>query len=381
VATRGAPTVEAGLWHRAAWFPGPGESGWREACDREVAMVRQAVGVTDVSTLGKIEVQGPDAGAFLDRIYANTISTLAVGRVRYGLMLREDGFAMDDGTVARLAATRFLVTTTTGAAGAVLAHLEFAAQCLWPGLDVVLVPVTDHWAQVAVTGPRAREALARLVEGSVADADLPFMAWRAARIAGVAGRVFRISFSGELGFEIAVPARWGAALFDRLLARAEALGGGPYGLEALNVLRIEKGFLTHAEMHGRTTAGDLGLGRMIAAGKDCIGKAASLRAGLTDPARERLVGLVPLAPGGRLLAGAHLLPMGAPMRAAEDQGYLTSACFSPTLGHDIALAFVRGGPERIGESLRAVCALRGTDTACRVAALPFVDADGGRMRG
>jgi len=274
-ATRGAPTVEAGLWHRAAWFPAPGETDWRAACDREVAMVRASVGVADVSTLGKIEVQGPDAAAFLDRVYANTISTLPVGRVRYGLMLRDDGFVLDDGTVARLGPARFLVTTTTGAAGQVMAHLEFAAQCLRPALDVALVPVTDQWAQVAVTGPRARALLAGLVDRALGNGDFPFMACGEALVAGVMGRIFRISFSGELGFEVAVPARWGAALFDRLAGAAEALGGGPYGLEALNVLRIEKGFLTHAEMHGRTTAGDLGLGRMIAVGKDCIGKAAA----------------------------------------------------------------------------------------------------------
>jgi sarcosine oxidase subunit alpha len=234
---------------------------------------------------------------------------------------------------------------------------------------------------VAVTGPRARELLAGLVDRALGDGDFPFMACGEAPVAGVMGRIFRISFSGELGFEVAVPARWGAALFDRLAGAAEALGGGPYGLEALNVLRIEKGFLTHAEMHGRTTAGDLGLGRMIAAGKDCIGKAAAGRPGLVEPARERLVGLVPVEASGRLLAGAHLLAVGAAWRAAEEQGYLSSACFSPTLGTDIALAFLRAGPERLGETLRAVCALRGTDTPVRVVALPFVDPDGGRMRG
>ncbi len=376
---RGAPLVEAGLWLRPTVFPAEGEGDWRQSCDREVRMVRGAVGVCDVSTLGKIEVAGPDAARLLDGVYANTVSTIPAGRVRYGLMLREDGFAMDDGTVARLGETRFLVTTTTAAAGEVMSHLEFALECLWPGLDARAVSVTDQWAQVAVTGPRAGDLIARFLDAP--GVALPFMGWAEATIGGVAARVFRISFSGELGYEVAVPARFGAALFEGLVAEAEALGGGPYGLEALNVLRIEKGFLTHAELHGRTTADDLGLGRMLAAGKDCIGKAAAARPALADPGRAQLVGLAPVEPGARLVAGAHVLAPGAAFAAENDEGYLSSACFSPTLGHDIALGFVRGGRGRVGERVRAVCALRGIDTACVIAAPAFVDPDGGRMRG
>ncbi len=378
---RGAPMIEAGLWLRPGYFPAPGETGWRPARDREVAFVRAAVGVCDVSTLGKIDVQGSDAAAFLDRVYANTISTLAVGRVRYGLMLREDGFVMDDGTVARLGETQFFVTTTTAAAGAVMDHLEFCAQCLWPELDVALVSQTDQWAQVAVAGPRARELLGSVVEGAVDDGALPYMACGAARILGVPGRIYRISFSGERAYEIGVPARYGGALFDALAVRAGAIGGGVYGMEALNVLRIEKGLLTHAELHGRTSADDLGLARMVAAGKDCIGKVAAQRPGLHGPEREQLVGLVPVDPGGRLLAGAHLLEAGAAPRSENGQGYLTSAAHSPTLGHDVALGFLRGGRARLGETLRAVCLLRGQDTPVRVVHLPFYDPDGGRLRG
>jgi sarcosine oxidase subunit alpha len=381
IAARAAPLVEAGLWRRPAYFPAPGETDWRQSCDREVRMVRETVGVCDVSTLGKIDVQGPDAAAFLDRVYANVISTLAEGRVRYGLMLREDGFVMDDGTVARLGPERFLVTTTTAAAGQVMAHLEFCLQCLWPELDVQAVSVSDHWAQIAVAGPRSRELVARLTEAEVGDAALPYMGWIAARIAGVEGRLFRISFSGERAYELAAPARWGAALFERLCAEAEGLGGGPYGMEALNVLRIEKGLLTHAELHGRTTADDLGLERMVAAGKDCLGKVLAGRPGLAGPGREQLVGLVAAEPGGRLPAGAHVLEPGAAARPENDAGYLTSACFSPTLGRAIALGFVRNGRARHGETLRAVCLLRGVDTPARICAPVFVDPEGGRLRG
>ena len=381
IAEAGAVFVEAGLWYRPSHYPAPGETGWRPACDREVGHVRNAVGVCDVTTLGKIDVQGPHAAEFLDRVYANTISTLATGRVRYGLMLREDGFVMDDGTAARLGEMHFLLTTTTAAAGQVMAHLEFCAQCLWPELDVAVLSVTEHWAQVAVAGPRSRDLVNDILARPVSDADFPFMACGEAAVAGVAGRLFRISFSGEHAYEIAVPAGHGAALYERLVAGAAARGGGAYGLEALNVLRIEKGLLTHAELHGRTTAEDLGLGRMIATAKDCIGKVNAARPALTGAGREQLVGLAPLDPAGRLLAGAHLVAPGADPLAENDLGYLTSACHSPTLGHDIALGFLRDGRARRGAVLRAVCRLRDRDTACRVVPLPFVDPEGGRLRG
>jgi glycine cleavage system aminomethyltransferase T len=337
--------------------------------------------VTDVTTLGKIDVQGPDAAAFLDRIYTNTMSSLAVGRVRYGLMLREDGFVMDDGTCARLGERRFVVTTTTAAAGQVMAHMEFAQQCLWPELDVATISVTEAWAQIAVAGPKAREVLAGVVERDLDDAAFPFMACGEAGVMGVRGRVFRISFSGELGYEVAVPARYGAALYAALVERAEGLGGGPYGMEALNVLRIEKGLLTHAELHGRTTADDLGLARMVSAKKDCIGKAMAARPGLAGPERQQLVGLKPVEAGGRLVAGAHVVDVDDPADAAHDRGYLTSACHSPTLGHAIALGFVVNGRARVGERVRAVCRLRGIDTEAEIAALPFHDPEGRAMRG
>jgi sarcosine oxidase subunit alpha len=378
-AAEGAPFVEAGLWYRASCFPAPGETV-REACDREVRMVRSAVGVCDVTTLGKIDVQGPDAGVLLDRVYSNVMSSLRVGRVRYGLMLREDGFVMDDGTVARLGPEHFVLTTTTAAEAQVMAHLEFAQQCLWPELDVAATSVTEQWAQVAVAGPRSREVVNAVLDAAVDDAGFSYMACGEVAAGGVPARLFRISFSGEHAYELAVPARYGAALWERLLERARAAGGGPYGLEALDVLRIEKGLLTHAELHGRTTADDLGLGRMVA-GKDCIGKEASRRPGLSGPGREQLVGLRPLDPAARLVAGAHLVDMSAAPVAGNDLGYVTSACHSPTLGHDIALGFLRNGRERIGATVHAVCRLRGLDVPCAVVSPVFVDPEGGRLRG
>ena len=378
---RGAPMTEAGLWYRPSYFPKPGETSWREACDREVRMVRQAVGVCDVSTLGKFDIQGSDAARFLDFVYVNTFSTLPVGRVRYGLMLREDGHVMDDGTTARLGERHFLMTTTTAAAGQVLEHLEFVRQGLCPEWDVRLMPVTEHWAQFAIAGPRAREVLNALPDRPLDQGHFPFMACGEVAVGGVAARLFRISFSGELGYEIAIPARYGEDLFRLLVARAEALGGGPYGMEALNVLRLEKGYLTHAEIDGRVTAFDLGMARMIAPGKDCIGKVMAARPGLSGPEREQLVGLRPVGAVRQLAAGAHLFSQGAKPVRENVQGHVTSAAFSPTLGHFLALGFLRDGRARHGEIVRMVDHLRGLDALCEVTGPVAFDPQGRRARG
>jgi sarcosine oxidase subunit alpha len=200
-------------------------------------------------------------------------------------------------------------------------------------------------------------------------------------VLGVPGRLFRISFSGEQGYEIAVPARYGASLFRLLVAQAEALGGGAYGMEALNVLRIEKGFITHSEIHGRTTAFDVGLEGMVSKKKDCIGFALSRRPGLLDEDREQLVGLVPVDPLAPVSAGAHLFDEGAQAVRVNDQGYVTSVCWSPTLSTNLALGFLKGGRARHGQVVRLVDHLRGHDTACRVVNPVFFDPEGGRMRG
>ena len=377
---RGAPMIEAGLWYRPSYFPAPGETNWRQSCDREVTMVRDAVGVCDVSTLGKIDIQGPDAAAFLDFVYCNMFSTLKVGRTRYGLMLREDGHVMDDGTTARLGEHHFVMTTTTAAAGEVMRHLEFVHQCLKPHLDVSFISVTEQWAQFAIAGPKARDLLDGLLDAPLGD-DWPFMACGPVQVSGVAARLFRISFSGEHAYELAVPARFGDSLFRLLVARASALGGGPYGMEALNVLRIEKGFITHAEIHGRVTAADVGLGRMVSAKKDCIGKTMSQRPGLAEDSREQLVGLKPVGAVKQLVSGAHLFDTGDDAVRVNNRGYVTSVAFSPTLGHMLGLGFLRDGPARYGDTVKMVDHLRGIETECQVVNPVFFDPDGGRVRG
>lgn len=378
---RGAPMIEAGLWYRPGYFPAAGETHWRQSCDREVGYVRNAVGICDVSTLGKIDIQGAGAAELLDFVYTNVFSSLKIGRVRYGLMLREDGFVMDDGTTARLGEQHFVMTTTTAAAGDVMRHLEFVHQALRPDLDVRFTSVTEQWAQFAVAGPKSRDLLNGVLDTPVDKDNWPFMACGEASVCGVGGRLFRISFSGEHAYEIAVPARFGESLFRLLVKRAEAMGGGAYGMEALNVLRIEKGHITHAEIHGRTTAFDIGFARMVSAKKDCIGKTMAAREGLTDAGREQLVGLKPVGPGTELTAGAHLFDCGAQTTREASRGYVTSAAFSPTLGHFIAMGFLQRGPERMGEIIRFVDHMRGIDTEVEVCSPVFVDPEGGRARG
>ncbi|WP_425099732.1 sarcosine oxidase subunit alpha family protein [Tropicibacter sp. S64] len=377
---RAAPMIEAGLWYRPSFFPRDGEKIWRESCDREVRMVREAVGVCDVSTLGKIALQGRDVGAFLDFVYTNVFSTLKPGRVRYGLMLREDGYVMDDGTTARLSENSWLMTTTTAAAGQVMRHLDWVKQAFCAGMDVRFVSETEHWAQFAVAGPKARDLVNTLLDVSVDNENFPYMACGARRICGVEGRLFRISFSGEHAYEVAVPARYGASLFELLVECAEGMGGGAYGMEALNMLRIEKGHITHAEIHGRTTAFDIGFQRMMSGQKDFIGKALAARPGLMED-REELVGLRPVNRMEVLPAGGHLFDEDAVPVRENDQGYVTSSCFSPTLGETRALAFLRNGRARIGSLVYFCDHLRSVETVCEVTDAVAFDPEGGRLRG
>ncbi|MCX7560852.1 sarcosine oxidase subunit alpha family protein [Sulfitobacter sp. F26204] len=377
----GAPMIEAGLWYRPSYFPRAGEQTWRESCDREVGYVRNSVGVCDVSTLGKIDIQGPDAAKLLDFVYTNMFSTLKVGRVRYGLMLREDGHVMDDGTCARLGAQHYLMTTTTAAAGAVMRHLEFVTQCLRPDWQVTFTSVTEQWAQFAIAGPQARVLVNEVLDVPIDGESWPFMACGAVTLGGIGGRLFRISFSGEHAYELAVPARFGAALFDELAKRSQALGGGPYGMEALNVLRIEKGFITHAEIEGRTTAFDVGMGRMISAKKDCIGKTMAARPGLVDVNRPQMVGLKPVDAQAKLTAGAHLFDAGVETIRENYQGHVSSVGYSPDLGRMIGLGFVRRGPERMGEVIHLVDRMRGVETEVEICGTVFLDPEGERVRG
>jgi sarcosine oxidase subunit alpha len=372
----GATFVETGLWYRAAWFPGAGETTWRESVDREVLNVRKNAGLCDVSTLGKIEIFGKDAAAFLDRVYCNGFAKLPVGKARYGIMLREDGMIYDDGTTSRFSDDHFFMTTTTALAAGVLTHLEFCAQTLWPELEVHFVSSTDQWAQMAVAGPKSRAILSEIVDEDISDAAFPFMSARTVSLFGgrLEGRLFRISFSGELAYELGVPAGYGEFVADAIMQAGGKHGICAYGAEALGVLRIEKGHVTHAEINGTVTPGDLGFGRMVSPTKpDFIGKAMLAREGMQAADRPRLVGVKPLDPATSFRTGAHILADGAAATLENDQGYVTSSCFSPNLGHTIGLALIKNGPERLGEKIMIWNGLRNEFTEGVICSPVFID--------
>jgi sarcosine oxidase subunit alpha len=382
-AAANATFVEAGPWMRAQWFNAPGESDWLQSVTREVQAVRSSVGICDVSTLGKIALLGSDVGAFLDRVYINTFSTLPVGKTRYGVMLREDGFVLDDGTVARLSQDHFVMTTTTVNAGRVMQHLEYAHQVLWPELDVQMVSVTEQWAQYAVAGPRSRELLQAVLGGArdISSEAFPYMGCAEFNLGEIPLRLFRVSFSGELAFEIASPAGYGEALLRALVQAGEAFGVTLYGTEALSVMRIEKGHVAGSELNGQTVARDLGLGKMMSQKKDYIGRAMAAREALVDPVRPTLVGLKPVDRSQRLRNGALLFARHVTPSPDNHGGHITSTAFSPAMGHWIGLGLLSNGPERIGEIVRAWDPIRAADLELEVVLPVFVDAEGARLRG
>ncbi|MBM5811307.1 MAG: sarcosine oxidase subunit alpha family protein, partial [Gammaproteobacteria bacterium] len=371
----GAHWWEAGGWLRPSCYPRAGETP-AEAIRREALAVRGAAGIYDASPLGQLEITGRDAATFIDRCYCNNMRTLAPGRVRYGLMLNEAGVIIDDGTVACLEPARWLVTTTSGAASRIALWLEEWRQCEWPELEVFITPVTTQWATVALSGPRARDILARLGPDFPIDgASLPHLSVREGRIAGAAARLYRVSYSGELGFEISVPARYGAALWRRLLETGSDAGLTPYGIEAVLLLRLEKGFLhVGVDTDGTTAPADVGWGAIAAKKQaDFIGQRSLIRADNRRTDRRQLVGLVANDPRV-LVPGAHLRLPGT--RAGSD-GWVTSAAVSPALGHPIALALLAGGQARLGEHVT----VHDLDRQCEaeIVATPFYDPQGERL--
>jgi sarcosine oxidase subunit alpha len=381
-AGKGAVFVEAGPWLRAQYYPQSNGEGWFDAASREARQVRQSVGLCDVSTFGKIDLQGPDAGRFLDFVYINTFSTLPVGKSRYGMMLREDGFVLDDGTVSRLGEHHWLVTTTTANAGRVMQHLEFCAQVLCPDYDFAISSVSDQWAQIAIAGPRARDVLAKIVDGfDLSNEAFPFMGCATVSVCGgIKGRLFRISFSGELAYELAVPAAHGIAVAEALAKAGEPFGVLPYGTEALTMLRVEKGHPAGGELNGQLTARDLGLGKMMSSKKDYIGRVLAGRPALVDPARPILVGLRPRNTDESFNAGSHLLEPDTPRVIENDLGYVTSTAYSPMLGHTIGLGVLQRGHERMGQTVVAYDAVRNKAMMLEVCHPVFYDPENSKVK-
>ncbi|MFF9112488.1 2Fe-2S iron-sulfur cluster-binding protein, partial [Streptomyces sp. NPDC014805] len=352
----GALFENVGQWKRPWYYPLSGED-MESAVLRECRAAREGVAFMDASTLGKIDVQGPDAGVFLDLLYTNMMSTLKVGMIRYGVMCRPDGMVFDDGTVIRLAADRFLVTTTTGNAATVLDWMEEWLQTEWPELRVHCTSVTEQWATVALVGPKSREVLASLAPGlAVANDDFPFIAWRDTTVAGIEARVCRISFSGELAYEINVSPWEAVALWEALYEAGAPYGITPYGTETMHVLRAEKGYpIVGQDTDGTVTPQDLGMSWVVSKKKrDFIGKRSYARADAARPDRKHLVGLLPEDPALFLPEGTHLVADSElPAPPVPMLGHVTSSYRSAALGRTFALALIKGGRERIGERLYA----------------------------
>ncbi|MBB3977424.1 sarcosine oxidase subunit alpha [Rhizobium azooxidifex] len=377
----GAIFEDVGNWKRAWYYPRAGET-MHEAVDRECKTVREAAGVFDASTLGKIEVVGPDAAEFLNLMYTNAWDTLKPGRCRYGIMLREDGFVYDDGVVGRIAEDRFHVTTTTGGAPRVMNHMEDYLQTEFPHLKVWLTSTTEQWAVIAVQGPKAREIIAPLVEGiDISNEAFPHMSVREGSICGVPTRLFRMSFTGEAGYEVNVPADYGQAVWEAIWARAEALGACAYGTEAMHVLRAEKGYIiVGQDTDGTVTPFDAGLAWAVSKKKtDFVGIRGLKRPDLVKEGRKQLVGLKTKDPKVVLEEGAQIVAdpnQPVPMKMI---GHVTSAYWSENCGQSIAFALVEGGQSRMGQTLYVPMPDR--TIAVEVTDMVFIDKEGVRLNG
>ncbi|MFJ3672835.1 2Fe-2S iron-sulfur cluster-binding protein [Streptomyces sp. NPDC090106] len=351
---QGARFENVGQWKRPWYYPRPGET-MEESVLRECRAARTGVAMMDGSTLGKIDVRGPDAGVLLDRLYTNLMSTLKVGRVRYGVMCGVDGMALDDGTVIRVAEQEYLLTTTTGNAAKVFEWMEEWLQTEWPDLRVHLTSVTEHWVTIPLVGPRSRDVLALVAPESDVDNDaFPFMSWQDATVAGVAARVCRISFSGELAYEINVPAWYGITVWKALYEAGRPFGLTPYGTETMHVLRAEKAYpIIGQDTDGTVTPQDLGMAWVVSKKKpDFVGKRSFARSENRREDRKQLVGLLPVDEGFLLPEGAQLIATpDVPAPPVPMLGHVTSSYRSDALGRTFALALVRSGTRRVGETL------------------------------
>jgi sarcosine oxidase subunit alpha len=380
-AALGAVFEDVGMWKRAWYFPKSAEH-MHAAVARECLAVRNGVGMFDASTLGKIEVVGPDAATFLNRFYVNNWANLAVGRTRYGILLRDDGFVYDDGVIARIADDRFHVTTTTGGAARVFALMEDYLQTEWPDLKVWITSTTEQWSVVAVQGPRSRDVIAKLVTDiDISHTAMPHMSVANGRICGIPMMLFRVSFTGELGFEVNVPAHYGKAVWDALYEAGREFGITPYGTEAMHVLRAEKGYIiVGQETDGTATPDDVGLTWAIGKTKpDFLGKRAIARPAMIASGRKQLVGLLTLDPQVQLEEGAQVIATPKQPVPMTLIGHVTSSYMSSVLGHSIALAMIKDGRARIGETLYVP--MPDGDIPVKVTAPVFYDAEGVRLNG
>ena len=374
----GATFIDAGPWKRAWYFDWAGKTP-QDAYVKEMELVRHNVGLSDVSTLGKIDVQGKDAAEFLNRVYVNGFAKLPVGKARYGVMLNDDGLVLDDGTTSRISETQYYMTTTTAQAGEVMSWLEFLLQCHWPELDVHVTSLTDEWGGMALAGPKAREALALAFPNqNVSTEALPYMGVKDIEFEGVSIRLLRLSFSGELGYEIHCPANFTQSLWEHVLKAASPLGIRPYGLEALASLRIEKGHVAGHELDHRNSLDDLGLGKMASTTKPFVGDVLRQREDMMSPERWSLIGLELIEPDKKLRGGSILFAANDEIKG-HGRGYVTSVTWSVELQRFIALGLYQGGLKHLGEEVICAFPLKDEQVKARIMSPLFIDSQGTRL--
>jgi sarcosine oxidase subunit alpha len=373
--------IEAGLWLRARYYPQKVGDTLDDCYIRETNNTRGNVALVDVTTLGKIDIQGPDAPEFLNRLYINNWLKLPVGRARYGAMLREDGMAFDDGTTSHLSENHFFMTTTTANAAPVLSHMEYYHQTVWPELDVVFCSVTEQWTGIAIAGPNSRKLLEKVLDIDISNEAFPFMAVGECKMNNITGRLFRISFSGELAYELNVPADFGEQAWTELLEAGKEMNVSSYGTEALGTMRIEKGHVAGSELDGRTTVKDLGLEGMANRNKHFIGKHNSQRPGLLEEGRLQVVGFKSLESGRNLRIGAHLVDDSIKLDSvSQSQGHITTTTYSPSLGCGIALGLLKDGASRHGQQIDAVFPLDDEKVRVEICHPVFIDPKGELVR-
>ncbi len=372
--------VDAGVWLRPRYYK-RGNEGLFEASKREAENVRKNVGVCDVTTLGKIDVKGPDAAEFLNRVYTNAWLKLPVGKARYGVMLREDGIVMDDGTTTRISENHYHMTTTTAQAANVLSHLEYYLQLVWPELDVNVVSTTEQWAGAAIAGPKSRDLLQKLFpDTDVSNEGLPFMGFVEANLFGVNARIFRISFSGELAYEVNVESDNGNFMWEKIIEIGKDFDLQPYGTEALSTLRIEMGHVAGSELDGRTIPYDTGLDGLLSKKKDFIGKRSLLKKAYNEKDRQRLVGVVPLDKKTSIPEGSHLVKDPKGKLPNPKLGHISASCWSVEHNNPFSLAILKDGKNMIGSKLYAMSPLKNKTIAVEIVSSHYVDPKGERVR-
>jgi len=372
--------VDAGLWLRPRYYKQDSET-LAQAAKREATNVRNNVGICDVTSLGKIDIKGPDSAEFLNRVYTNAWMKLPIGKARYGVMLREDGIVFDDGTTTRISENHYHMTTTTAQAVNVLSHLEYYLQVVWPELNVNVLSTTEQWAGVAVAGPNSRNLLSKLFpETDVSNEGLPFMGFKEENLFGVPARIFRISFSGELAYEINVESGYGVFMWEKVMESGKEMNIEPYGTEALSTLRIEMGHVAGSEIDGRVIASDLSLEGLLSKKKDFIGKRSLNREAFLNPNREKIVGVVPLDKKTMIPEGSHLVSDSNGAIPNPKLGHISASCWSVEYNNPFSLAILKDGKKKIGEKLYALSPLKNKSIPVEIVSSHYVDPKGERVR-